>query len=118
MEEIEEKWNEIFIQFLDQLTSLFPESPANKIKLQFILHKTISNKKPIIIFIENIKEHGDKIMNEDEDYFFSNKIDFVEELELPKYYKLSSNVNRKTIWDYIKILYVLSDGYSHKLVNK
>ena len=54
MDEIEEKWNGIFVQFLDQLASLFPDSPANKIKLQFILHKTISNQKPITIFIDKL----------------------------------------------------------------
>lgn len=113
-EKIEEKWNEIFIQFLDELTKLFPQCPAKKFKMQFMMSKLINNTPPILIFLDGVQEHGTEIMESNEKYFFENEIWFVENLELRKYYKLASPNNRSIIWKYIQTLYLLSHGYNDK----
>jgi hypothetical protein len=108
---IEDKWNEIFIQLLDELNRIFPESKASSYKMQFKLSHLINNKPPITIFLDGVQEHGKEIMNEDSAYFFNNNIEFVEHLDLSKYYKKSSENNKNIIWKYIKTLYILSEGY-------
>lgn len=111
---IEEKWNEIFVQFLDELHMLFPDSPASTFKKQFTLCRLINNTPPILIFLDGVKEHGNEIMNANEKYFFDNDISFVENLRLPHYYKLASKENKEIIWKYIQTLYLLSNGYKNK----
>ena len=114
---IEEKWNEVFLQFLDELNTLFPSCPAKKFKTQFNLSRLIKNTPPIVIFLDGVQEHGKEIMDSNEKYFFENKIWFVDHLELRKYYSLASKENREIIWKYIQTLYLLSDGYSNKKLN-
>lgn len=109
---IENKWNEVFVQFLDEFGSIFPSSSAKTIKTQFLLTKNYMGRKPIELFLENMEVHGESIMEENTEYFFEgDKVEFVKTLELDKYYKESSEDNRKIIWQYIKTLYILSDGY-------
>lgn len=114
---IEEKWNEVFLQFLDELNALFPSCPAKNFKNQFNLSRLINNTPPIVIFLDGVQEHGKEIMDSNEKYFFENKIWFVDYLELRKYYGLASKENREIIWKYIQTLYLLSDGYSNKTLH-
>lgn len=112
---IESKWNEVFIQFLDEFGKIFPSSSAKSVKTKFLLSKKYMDRKPIDIFLENMEEHGVAIMNEDSSYFFeSGKVEFVKTLEMDKYYRESSESNRKVIWEYIKVLYILSKGFNEK----
>lgn len=112
---IENKWNDVFVQFLDEFNKIFPSSSAKNVKTKFLLSKNYLGRKPIDIFLENMEEHSVAIENEDTEYFFENpNIEFVKTLELDKYYKASSKDNRKIIWEYIKILYLLSKGYKER----
>lgn len=113
-ETIEQKWNEIFVDFLDQMAELFPESPASRLKMTFHMSKFLGGKKPIIVFLDHLDDHSKEIETEDEHYFFSGtrKIPFVDNLQLDVYYKKSSDDNRKIIWKYIKTLYQLSRVYN------
>lgn len=112
MEKIEEKWNEIFVEFLDQMNILFPQSPANSIKIKFRLSSFLGGKKPILVFMDHLRDHGDEIENENDEYFFGDtEIEFVRQLELAKYYKLADDDNKKVIWSYITTLYKLASIY-------
>lgn len=113
MDIINEQFNNTFLQFLSELERIFPDSPARKTRIQFNLSKLVNNKPPITIFCENIQGHGDAIMSKAEDYFFKMDLEFVEYLELEKYYKMSNKETRDIIWQYIQTLYYLSSSY-HK----
>lgn len=110
---IEQKWNEIFVNFLDQMSSLFPDSPASRLKATFHISKFLGGKKPIIVFIDHLEEHSKEIETENETYFFGNTQDipFVKQLQLDHYYKLASDENRKIIWKFMKTLYQLAKVY-------
>lgn len=109
---INSKWNEVFIQFLDQLIILFPDSPASKIKVQVQLSKMVNNMSPILLFIQNVKGHTKEIMEANEEYFFNSpNIEFVKTLELAKYYNIASEKNRKIIWQYIQTLCLIAEQY-------
>lgn len=113
-DKIEEKWNEVFIQFLDQLILIFPDSQAKVWKKGFGLSKLFFGQRPIEIFIEGTEKHENEIMSKDSAYFFNNKVDFVEKLDLKYYYENSNEKNRGIIWDYINVLFILSKGYKEK----
>lgn len=105
-------WNEVFIQFCDELIKMFPDSPAAKIKMQFQISKIIKNETFLVMFLENFKDHKEELMNADEDYFFgSGDIQFMKKLELTKYYKMSSEENKKIIWQYMHTLFLLAEKH-------
>lgn len=109
---IEDKWNSIFMDFLNQMQELFPDSPASHFKTKLTLGSYFGTK-PILIFLNHLEEHAEEIQNENEEYFFNgDDIQFVKEMELGKYYKLSNDTNKKTIWTFIKTLYQLSKAYN------
>ena len=115
--EIEDKWNLIFIDFLDQMNGLFPESPASDLKTKFKISSYIGGRKPILLFIDTIGEHQEQIMNQDDEYFFSgkNNIKFISDLELDYYYKLSSSNNKKIIWSFMKTLFQMAKIYKNTI---
>lgn len=117
IELIEGQWNKIFIDFMDQMNGLFPDSPAEVLKTKMKLNNLIGGEKPIIMFIDTIKGHEDEILKKNDNYFFSGNRDitFVKDLELDKYYKMASIKNKGIIWSFITILYQLSDAYMKKL---
>ena len=117
IEVIEGQWNTIFIDFLDQMNGLFPDSPAEVLKTKMKLNNLIGGEKPIKMFTDTIKGHEDEIVNKNDTYFFSGNRDiaFVKDLELDKYYKMASTKNKGIIWSFITILYQLSDAYMKKL---
>lgn len=109
---IEDKWNSIFMDFLNQMQELFPDSPASTLKTKLTLGSYFGTK-PILIFLNHLDEHAEEIQNENEEYFFNDSdIEFVKEMDLGKYYNLSNDNNKKTIWSFIKTLYQLSKAYN------
>lgn len=111
---IENKWNKIFVDFLSEISILFPDSPAESLKTKFQMSQFLGGKKPIIVFLDHLDEHSSEIETENEEYFFGDNetIEFVKQLQLDKYYGLSNDTNRKVIWKYIKTLYQLSKIYN------
>lgn len=110
---IENQWNTIFVDFLDQLGNLFPDSPAHSLKTKFHFSQFLGGKKAIVVFLENLDEHSKEIEEENEDYFFKNNdLLFVKELQLDHYYKLSTQENKNIIWSFIKTLYQMSKVYN------
>lgn len=111
---LEKYWNEIFIDFLNQMEAIFPDSPATSLKLQMKIQGTLNiGKKPIVLFLESVKGHEDEIVNKNDKYFFSehSNVDFVEKMNLKKYYLLSSDHNKSIIWDFIEKLYIIASNY-------
>lgn len=108
--QIREKWNEIFVQFLDELIRLFPDSPASSIKMKFYLSNMVGGKEPIELYLEHLLEHENEVLEKNEDYFFNSgkKIEFVENLNLKKYYMMSNDDVKNTIWQYMNALLLLS----------
>jgi hypothetical protein len=107
------KWNDLFSQFIDQLDIIFNEAEIRNVKLKFNLVRKVNNTFAIKAFIENVVPHGNEIMNKNEDYFFheSSTVKITEDLDIKKYYNLSSVENRDIIWQYTQGLYILASGY-------
>jgi len=111
---VEKCWNDVFLDFLNQMETLFPDSPASSTKRQMKLQGILNiGTKPIVLFIESVKNHEEEIISRNDHYFFSehSKIDFVENLNLKVYFGMSSDHNKKTIWDFIVNLYTISTIY-------
>lgn len=101
------------LNFLTELERIFPESPARTVKIQFQLGNVISQKPIITLFMENVQNYENQIMNKDESYFMKWDNQLIQSLKLKDYYYKLNKQNKDVIWQYIQTLYLLSHGY-HK----
>ncbi len=113
MDTIESKWNEVFIQFMDQLNILFPSSPAKSIKMQFYMSKMIQKQKPIDLFLDHLLEHENEIIQMDNTHFFGpeSNIPFIEQLKLKEYFLKASKDNKIIIWQYLQTLFGIAKEF-------
>jgi hypothetical protein len=109
-----EKWNELLLQFIEQLDNIFQDDEVKNIKAKYNVSKIFSKTMAISLFIKNVNPHGDEIMSKNEHYFFhkSSSIELTEGLDLKKYFTMTSVDNKEIIWQYLQGLYILSNGYN------
>ena len=113
-------FNNVVIQFLNDLIKTFPEETEfKKFKTAFIILKNTNSKKCVELFKFYVKDYKIEITSRDEVFFItkdtrnlSNVDDnFVINLldKLKVYWKTLTSTNKEQIWKYMNTLLVLSD---------
>ena len=109
-----ETFNELLLQFVDELASTFPENTI--VKTYRTTVASLIKKDPGVClqtFVQNVKPHEDLIRNQDERIFeeFSKNYGILKSLDLETLWKSElSEKSRKAIWQYVQGLYVLGSN--------
>ena len=107
-------FNELLLQFVDELAHTFPENTIVKTYKNTV--SMLIKKDPGVCletFMKNVKPHEDLIRNQDERIFeeLSRSYGILKTLDLESMWKseLSDN-SRSAIWQYVQGLYVLGNN--------
>jgi hypothetical protein len=107
-------FNELLLQFVDELAHTFPENTIVKTYRNTV--SMLIKKDPGVCletFMKNVKPHEDLIRNQDERIFeeLSRSYGILKTLDLESMWKseLSDN-SRSAIWQYVQGLYVLGNN--------
>jgi len=109
-----ETFNELLLQFVDELAFTFPENTI--VKTYRTTVASLIKKDPGVClqtFVQNVKPHEDLIRNQDERIFeeFSKNYGILKSLDLETLWKSElSEKSRKAIWQYVQGLYVLGSN--------
>lgn len=107
MDEIIIKFNDIALEFLNKMELSFPnENRISKYKMFFNTVKSISFRKPVEIFMENLEPFGKEIMTKCE-IFIKDVNNISGTIGLVDYWDDLEPTKQKTIWEYLQLLYVL-----------
>ena len=113
-----ETFNELLLQFVDELAFTFPENTI--VKTYRTTVASLIKKDPGVClqtFVQNVKPHEDLIRNQDERIFeeLSRSYGILKTLDLESMWKseLSDN-SRSAIWQYVQGLYVLGNNVSEE----
>ena len=109
-----ETFNELLLQFVEELAHTFPENTI--VKTYRTTVASLIKKDPGVClqtFVQNVKPHEDLIRNQDERIFeeFSKNYGILKSLDLETLWKSElSEKSRKAIWQYVQGLYVLGSN--------
>jgi hypothetical protein len=115
-------FNELLLQFVDELAHTFPENTIVKTYRNTV--GMLIKKDPGVCletFMKNVKPHEDLIRNQDERIFeeLSRSYGILKTLDLESMWKseLSDN-SRSAIWQYVQGLYVLGNNVSEEEIQE
>jgi len=115
-------FNELLLQFVDELAHTFPENTIVKTYRNTV--GMLIKKDPGVCletFMKNVKPHEDLIRNQDERIFeeLSRSYGILKTLDLETMWKseLSDN-SRSAIWQYVQGLYVLGNNVSEEEIQE
>jgi len=109
-------FNELLLQFVDELAHTFPENTIVKTYRNTV--SMLIKKDPGVCletFMKNVKPHEDLIRNQDERIFeeLSRSYGILKTLDLESMWKSElSDKSRSAIWQYVQGLYVLGNNVS------
>jgi len=96
-------------EFLNELMETFPEEKQIKVQhTSFLTLKKSNSKKVVEVFMSAIQPYAEKITNKDEEFILTSDIEFLNKLNIKKWWTkdLSSNT-KDAIWQYLNTLYML-----------
>jgi len=99
---------QVMDQFLDEITSTFPEETAlAKYKATFDLLRKANPRKIMEGFMASAEPFSEKIMAMDETFFLNNDIEFLNALNIKKWWtpELSPNT-KQSIWQFLQYLLI------------
>ena len=96
-------------QFLDELVKTFPEeSGLKKYQSTFDLMKKANPRKCVNIFMDSARQFQNQIMAKDEKFFLEGNVEFLDALNIKKWWDDSLSENTKAaIWQYLQTLMIL-----------
>ena len=96
-------------QFLDELVKTFPEeSGLKKYQSTFDLMKKANPRKCVNIFMDSARQFQNQIMTKDEKFFLEGNVEFLDALNIKKWWDDSLSENTKgAIWQYLQTLMIL-----------
>jgi hypothetical protein len=96
-------------EFLQELTKTFPEEKQIKVYYNtFKTMKKVNSRKILDSFMAEVQKHSDKIINKDESYFLDTDDEFLNSLNIKKWWKDDiSDATKAAIWQYMNTLFVL-----------
>jgi hypothetical protein len=115
-------FNELLLQFVDELAHTFPENTIVKTYRNTV--NMLIKKDPGVCletFIKNVKPHEDLIRNQDEQIFeeLSRSYGILKTLDLESMWKSElSDASRAAIWQYVQGLYVLGNNVSEEEIEE
>ena len=115
-------FNELLLQFVDELAHTFPENTIVKTYRNTV--SMLIKKDPGVCletFVKNVKPHEDLIRNQDEQIFeeLSRSYGILKTLDLESMWKSElSDASRSAIWQYVQGLYVLGNNVSEEEIQE
>lgn len=96
-------------QFLNELVKTFPEEKSlKKYATAFDLMKGANPRKVVAMYMDEVRPYQDKIMAKDESFFLTAEIDFLQNLNVKKWWTPDlSDGTRDAVWQYLQTLTVL-----------
>ena len=96
-------------QFLDELVKTFPEETGlKKYQSTFDLMKKANPRKCVEVFMNSAREFQKQIMAKDEKFFLESSVEFLDALNIKKWWNDSLSDNTKSaIWQYLQTLMIL-----------
>jgi hypothetical protein len=97
-------FNDMLVQFINELESTFPEEPAFKKYLVSVdIMRAANPRKCVDVFMKATSKYSNQIMQKDDSFFF----DF-DELPIKKYWNDDlSDGTKAAIWQYLQTLNIL-----------
>ena len=101
-------FTQVLGQFLDELTQTFPEQTSlKKYKATFELLKKANPRKIMTSFTDSAAPYADKIMAMDETFFLNGNIEFLDALDVHKWWTPDlSPSTKQSIWQFLQYLLV------------
>lgn len=96
-------------QFLDELVKTFPEETGlKKYQSTFDIMKKANPRKCVEVFMNSAREFQSQIMAKDEKFFLESSVEFLDALNIKKWWNDSLSDNTKSaIWQYLQTLMIL-----------
>lgn len=104
-------FNTILLQFLEQLSKLFPKSNAKTYHNTLAFALAVNKTMWIKYFMDNAEIHGKEIMSKNEMYFLNTDFEFIDKLDLKNCYISSDTETKEIMWQYIQSLFLLACSY-------
>ena len=103
------QFNDMMTQFFDELVATFPEEKKlKKYKVTYELMKKKNPRKCVDLYMESAKKVHTQIMAKDDKFFTTEKIDFLDALNIKNWWTPDLSENTKdAIWQYLQGLNVL-----------
>ena len=101
---------QVLEQFLDELTSTFPEQTSlKKYRSTFDLLRKANPRKIMESFVASATPYVDHILKMDESFFLNSDIEFLKALDVQKWWTSDlSAATKQSIWQYLQYLVVTS----------
>ena len=102
-------FNEMMGNFLDELAQTFPEEGGmKKYQASFDIMRKANPRKCVEAFMGSASQYNAQIMAKDEKFFLNNDIDFLDALNIKKWWNSDLSENTKgAIWQYLQTLMIL-----------
>ena len=102
-------FNEMMSSFLDELVQTFPEEGSmKKYQASFDIMRKANPRKVVETFMASASQYNAQIMAKDEKFFLDNGIDFLDALNIKKWWNSDLSENTKgAIWQYLQTLMIL-----------
>ena len=102
-------FNEMMANFLDELVQTFPEEKCmKKYQVSFDIMKKANPRKCVDAFMTSAAQYNQQIMAKDERFFLDNDIDFLDAMNIKKWWTDDLSTNTKgAIWQYLQTLTIL-----------
>lgn len=96
-------------QFLDELVKTFPEETGlKKYQSTFDLMKKANPRKCVEVFMGSARQFQSQIMAKDEKFFLEGSVDFLDALNIKKWWNDElSDSTKGAIWQYLQTLVIL-----------
>ena len=124
MDELLTKFNNLMEEFIVKMLNAIPDSKKLRIYYNaFKISPLYSKQLPIQLFMGGCLEFEEQIKNRDVNFFINKKTfvdqcvkasSFSDDIGLMDRWDSTSELTKKSIWDYIQTLYVLGEMYIKK----
>ncbi len=107
------QFNKMAAEFLSKMEVAFPdEHKITVYRQQFDILRMMNQKKPVEMFMENLKPFGEQILTKNEIFFKQDEfVDAAENISgkmgLISHWDTMNSGTRNSIWEYMQGLYIL-----------
>lgn len=112
------KFNNLFAEFLEKITTTFSNDKLNTYRRGFLIIKATSPSTPVNLFMAGCIDYKKEIISRNDNFFLKDKKikeranmfgNFTDDCGLDSYWDILTPTTKKAIWDYIQSLFVLGE---------